>query len=71
MRYSVLFLSSCVLALQLVGCVSGEHMVTRNFSLWSTLVLLEPESEGLISLVTTTTCSCATSYSLTQGTDGY
>lgn len=54
MRYSVLFLSSCVLALQLVGCAFGEHMVTRNFSLGSTLVLLEPEGGGLISLVTTT-----------------
>lgn len=62
MRYSVLFISSCVLALQHVGYAFGQHMVTRNSSPWNAPVLLDPEVEGLISLVKTTTYSCATSY---------
>lgn len=51
MRYSVLFISSCVLALQHVGYAFGQHMVTRNFSPWNAPVLLDAEVEGLISLV--------------------
>lgn len=59
---SCIFLSSCFLALQHIGCAFGEHMVMRNFSLRSTVVLLEPAGGGLIPLVTTTTYSCATRY---------
>lgn len=70
MRYSVLFLSSCVMALQPAGCGFGEYMATWNF-LCGALVLLEPEHGELVSLVTTTTNSCATICELLQRTAGH